>query len=231
MNIIALPIVGLPLWILIAAALTGVSVTSYIFYRSNNKSTPLNDGQIALLGPKESGKSQFLNWLKEGKFVEPERTEAEVPFDFIYTHNGKKYEIKGKDITGDESVISRYYEDIIKESNSILFFFDCNQFISTEEYRHDVCRRVRFVCDHLHNNYKVFCIVATHLDSYGQEWLFPTVVSKKFKSKADFVHDLITDLVNKEYSEINSCFISNMTVTNLRDKDSVKLLKNRLFGK
>lgn len=230
MNILALPIVGLPLWILITAALTGVSVTSYIFYRTTHKSTPLNDGQIALLGPKESGKSQFLNWLKENKLVEPDRTGGEEPFDFKYQHNGKTYRIKGKDITGDESVISRYYEDIIKESNSILFFFDCNQFISTKEYRHDVCKRVRFVYDHLHDKCKVFCIVATHLDLYGPEWHLPTVFSKKFKSKADFAYDIITNLVNSEYPEINHCF-SNMTATNLKDKDSVKLLINRLFVK
>lgn len=227
-----IPVLGLaiPSWILIAAAVAGVGVLSWIIYRNTHKSEPVKPGHVAVLGPKESGKSLFLNWLKYNKFVEPDRTNGTIEFDFKFIHKGETYRIKGKDISGDESLIKRYYEDLISASNSVMLFFDGNIFIHNRDYRHDVCKRARFVNDHLYDD-KVFAIVATHLDCYKPNWTSSTSIVKGMTSKADDAHDTITNLVKQEYPEVHSSFMSNMTTTNLKDEDSVKLLIKRLFEK
>ncbi len=223
---------AIPAWVLIAAGVAGVAAVSWIIYRSTTQSEPVNPGLVALLGPKESGKTLFLNWLRYGKLVEPNRTGIPEDFDFRYEHNGSVYQIKGKDISGDESMIRRFYQDLMDKSNSVMLFFNGNEFIKSKDYRKDVCRRVCFVSDHLSDKHKVFAIVATHLDKYKPEWTWRTSISlTSINSKADDAHKVITDLVSKEYPEIISRFISNMTTANLKDEDSVKLLKQRLFGK
>ncbi len=229
----AIQLLGLaiPLWALIAAGVAGVAVVSWLIYRSTTKSEPVNPGLIALFGPRESGKTLFLNWLKYDKFVEPEGRTGVEPFDFTYKYNGNSFRIKGTDFLGEKSLVPRFYQEFIDESNSVMLFFNGIYFIEKKDYRYDVCRRVRFVVDHISDRHKVFAIVATHLDLYKPEWNWVTTGCGGLHSKADDAHKIITNLVNNEYPEITSWFEANMTTTNLKDKDSVKLLKQRLFGK
>lgn len=90
---------------------------------------------LAVLGLKGSGKTTLQNYLR-GTNHEENTPVSGIDMDEIIISNGKKRIRlkKGKDVSGDDVAIMHQYENIIDESDHIIFITDSSKLLTEANY-------------------------------------------------------------------------------------------------
>ena len=104
-------------WLIIGGI---IIVLALVFFREKH----ITGTRIAVLGPQNSGKTTFLNFLRNKKVTgEATARERYEPFSFELS-NGKVIDIAGGEDIGGGDFYRDSYIPLIKECDSIIFIFD-----------------------------------------------------------------------------------------------------------
>jgi len=182
---------------------------------------PKDIHSMAVLGMAGAGKTTWYDYLTGSQ-----RSGAHTPnFEEIGTftikiENGSKTHTikirKGKDISGMKEKVSVYYDDMIKESDLILFMFDADKFYNNQDYKKDANARIQKIQITLRNIQtentdikKDFVIIATHKDLIDKHQVenIQTDIESNFKAKHVHIH-----------------------FSNMKDQKQLDFLKQQLFG-
>lgn len=156
-------------------------------YDSINEWIKSKEIGLAVLGMPQSGKTLWLDYLRDHERLEEIQTSYEEYEEFaFYTKSNRKITIKsGEDIGGTDFYINDY-EDKIKKNNVIMFFFDSKKYTADAEYQRAVNARLALI-ERKMDKSKLLYIVMTYLDSWdnkeqGLKEIIPVVQKKKFKN-------------------------------------------------
>lgn len=111
---------------------------------------------LAILGPNEAGKTTLWNYLKGVPFSkEYFETDGKTRVSFVssnktwYTkksnNSEEKIKFSGYDINGNGDFIKVEWEELIKESDMIIFIFNANKYLFDIDYQRDVNQRMQYV--------------------------------------------------------------------------------------
>lgn len=168
---------------------------------------------MAVLGIDQSGKTTWYDYLCKTNRNEKGTTKDDIDAFTLKFDDGKKVHIKdGIDIGGGSVNISPYYENMIKENDVILFFFNAKKYIEETEYMRECNARLDFINKKKHESQKIY-IIMTFAD--------------KLKNR--------TEAYNKAYELLKSRpYIKEMTdnfvLINMTDEQEKKELKEKMFG-
>ena len=183
-----------------------------------NLFTDSTEYKLAILGMPGSGKTYFLNFLRNKKINVSETTIISKPYDsFDYiTRSDKKIVIeKGMDISGsnDDRI---HYEKIMQDAHVIFYFFDISKYFSEINYQRECNSRF----EDLHKFFTVnksrkkLLLFATHLD--------------KCKGKKDKILFNFKDLIKeKEYKSL----IDKLYLINMLNYEELKQSVDKIFEK
>lgn len=215
--VIQIPII----WLFIAAAALGAGALVRKRLRTKR-------GSIAVLGPKGSGKTTFLNYLRKINTTASEGTGVEPYKTFKFKLNdGKIIKIKsGKDIGGGANY-KELYQEMIKDCDAIIIIFDINRYLfdkkkteedkrTYQELTHVRFQFIRNTYKEIYGNIKTSCfvVIGSHKDQTEKndnnlkELFWETIKEKPYKDA----------LLN--------CHFCNLT-----DKNDMNKLVNDIFGK
>lgn len=183
----------------------------------------LKGNKIAVLGPQGSGKTTFLNYLRgKENYYETNATGKERYEGFSFKlSSGKEITIKSGEDIGGGDLYRELYEDLIKKSDSVVFIFDINKYLSDEEYEKMTNARMQFVYEKFCSNFnekeipRRISIILSHSKNYKEdEAEFFKKIRELKKSKKDY---------SKILRNFHAC-----DMTNPKDMEN---LKNNIFGK
>lgn len=208
--------------IVVAAAVVAVGAG---IYRNRKR---IFGQHIAVLGPKGSGKTTFLNYLRGINTSVSEGTGKEEYKTFTFTLNdGTKIKIKsGNDIGGGVD-FKGLYEEMIADSNAVIIVFDVNRYLFDKKRNEEDKRNyqqlthVRF--KHIYNKFvKVhgkidnerIAVIGSHKDETGKD--------------NETLRSLFSETIkDKDYREaLLNCHFCDLT----NEKELNKLV-NIIFGK
>ncbi|GEM_PF-3969980 len=188
--------------------------------------------KMAVLGMEGSGKTSFINFLKDGDPGHPDQTVSSNNIDEYHfqTSDGRHFLIeKGNDISGQDTY-RRYYWKIVDDNKLILFLFNSMLFCNNNDYRLEVIDRIAYISERINNRVenstikyesKIFYIVPTWKDKLTEininENFFTTLL----------LDSLFNDTHARPFS--NPDYILPLSQTN--SKDSLIILKDSLFVK
>ncbi|WP_026935155.1 GTPase domain-containing protein [Christiangramia echinicola] len=93
------------------------------------------DITIAVLGLKGCGKTTLQNYLRQTEHEENTPISGIDLNEIILSHGNKKIRLKkGKDVSGDDTAIMHQYENVIDESDHIIFITDSSRLITEANY-------------------------------------------------------------------------------------------------
>lgn len=170
-----------------------------------------DEKSICLLGMKGSGKTTFLNNLREINLTQ--RTENKKYDSFsLKLKNGKTIIIKkGEDIGGGKNFMTNY-KPFIKESDIVLYFFHINKYIEDVEYMRECNSRLSFIKDDVDGKQTI--LIASHSD-------------RSNRSENNLTNEIENIVRDKNYSNL---FGNNFYVTNLTSKKDFDSLFEKIFG-
>lgn len=122
---------------------------------------------MAVLGMQESGKTTWYNYLL-GENREGQTTEYIIRQFSISLGDGDDNKLtirEGKDIGGVEEY-QKYYEEMVKTNDKILFLFNLNNYDTKWNYQRQVHSRIQLICEAMGKD-KVsenLYIIMTHAD-------------------------------------------------------------------
>lgn len=98
--------------------------------------------KMAVLGMTQSGKTTWYNFLRGNEVTESYQTASYEIDAFDFTIDGRTITIaKGRDINGTEENVGMYYESLIKNNDTVMFFFDAAKYIkaldAVKQYKKD----------------------------------------------------------------------------------------------
>mgnify|MGYP003467644409 CR=1 FL=1 len=175
--------------------------------------------KLGLLGMQISGKTRFLSYLRNIKFVE-HRSGRNKYEEFIHTlNNGKKITIcSGVDIAGGEQYRVDY-DKIIKESDVVLYFFDIDKYLRNEIdletkilYQRSCNSRFEHIYSRIKSSQKSILVIATHTDKCN-------LSENAMKQQFDCL------ISNKSYKEM----LKGIEYVNLTNPSEIKSLVNKIF--
>ena len=145
--------------------------------------------KLAVLGPEQSGKTSFKNFLKEGKPGNPKQTTYvnEIEECKVTDSEGHTITIRVKDISGQAAFVAIDYKERVTDYDFILFFFNSKDFMTDEVYSTDVVDRIGAMAHYINST----------KDSYNKSvYIVPTF---KDEAEANGITDdkLQTELYNK----------------------------------
>lgn len=175
--------------------------------------------KLGVLGMQGSGKTRFLSFLRNIPFKEGS-TGRENYDSFKYVLNTKK-EItiaSGLDVGGGEMYRGDYNE-ILDESDVILYFFDIGKYLINEK-------------DSKGESYQRYCNSRfQHIYSKIYKAKKPTLIIATHKDKCEFSEDEMGKrfnalIQNKSYKNI----LKEVEYVNLTDTNELENLKNKIFN-
>ena len=166
----------------------------------------INGKKLAILGMDQSGKTHYFHFLQGKEYEKGPQTKISKIESFYYKKkDGTSIRIaEGYDIGGSKLFIKDHYEQLMKDSDCVIFMFDISKYDKEYEYMKEVHARFEFLSRMKNtlgiddNNFKLF---ATHADLLS-------------KNELKSVYDTLNrNLENKEYKDILKCdlFPINMT--------------------
>lgn len=175
---------------------------------------------LGILGMQRSGKTRFLSFLRNRRYVEKSTSRERYP-KFVYkTKSGKNIEIEeGADIGGGKEY-RNYYAEIIKKSDVVFYFFDIKQYLDDTAYMRECNSRFLYILDDIgisseegyKKSNKKLIFFATHKDQMG---LQDDKLREKLREKLD----------KKKYK-----FITDITYfINTTDKRELEELTDKIF--
>lgn len=205
----------LPLWLIyiIAVAIYGGSL---ILLRT----CKIKGKKLAVLGMKDAGKTRFYRFLQGKEYIEgvdEESGQNEIE-SFTYTcSNGSIIKIqKGYDYSGARDYVKTFYEDLLKDSDVVVFVFDLHKFLNDMEYQKETNSIASLINE---MNYKKCNIVkiASHKD--------------EFDLPRQTINSIFTDfkyaIQGKRYW--NAILGCNLFFADMRNKDELKIIADKIF--
>ncbi len=200
-----------------AAVVSGISVLCCGKMGDKESVPPVNGKKLAILGMDQSGKTLYFHFLQGKEYFE-QQTEIDEIGPFTYKKSdGTTIKIKkGIDIGGSQR-FARRYEELMNNSDCVIFMFDISKYFKDDEYRRDVHSRLEYIYNKKESqgiancNFKIF---ATHKDLLDSNDLN--------EAKTMFENNI----KNKPYKDILNCAIFRI---NLRDKDKVKEITDKIL--
>ncbi len=206
------------LWGLGAAVVSGMSVLCWGAMGEKESIPPVNGKKLAILGMDQSGKTHYFHFLQGKEYLNAQQTERDEIESFTYTKSdGTTIKIKkGIDIGGSQR-FTYLYEELMNNSDCVIFMFDISKYFKDDEYRKDVHSRLEFI-----NRKKIskgiadcnFKIFATHADLLD--------CNELNEAKTMFVNNI----KNKDYKDILKC---DIFIINLQEKDKVKEITDKIL--
>ena len=127
----------IPIWLIYIIIVVEVLGATLILLKPRK----IQGKKLAVLGMKNAGKTRFYRFLQNKEYIEgyDEVTEISSIESFTYTcSNGSKIKIqKGYDYGGARDLIKAHYEDLLKDSDIVVFVFDLHRFLNDMEYQKD----------------------------------------------------------------------------------------------
>ncbi|MBO4333321.1 MAG: hypothetical protein J5875_09190 [Paludibacteraceae bacterium] len=201
-------------WLLIGAGALLLGGAAVIIF-SDPPTEPIPQAKkIAVLGMKESGKTQFLKTLQNIPYsTYLESTEVEYDEFSVTLPNGKEIKIaSGTDLGGAVHFINRYNR-ISSGCDAVIFVFDVYKFKNDEDYRLKTRARIEYFRDmSVPNSRKV--VIGSFADKFSSE-------EDKVKAQ-DFVYSKIGDI----YPEIKA---HNFFMKDMRNRDQILYVCGELF--
>ena len=162
--------------IVIIAAGGGLGIGGYIWFnrRRRKMEEELKNKKVMMLGPRQSGKTTFYTWLKEGKpCVKYEVSNFEIKSShYKDLENNIEYIIS--DMVGaEESLAAGVGERLYKDNDIILFFFDAAKYfpdysntkmLTAESYISNVNVRFEALSQWYKEEEKPILMIGTHRD-------------------------------------------------------------------
>ena len=203
---------------LVGAFLAGYFLSSEIKFTKNMK--------LAVLGPEQSGKTSFKNFLKEEKPGNPKQTTYvnEIEECKVTDSEGHTITIRVKDISGQADFVAIDYKERVTDYDFILFFFNSKDFMTDEVYSTDVVDRIGAMAYYINSTKdsynKTVYIVPTFKDEAEANGITDDKLQKELYNK------LHANSLAKQYE--NPSNILPMYQTN--DIPSLTDLRNRIFA-
>jgi len=179
----------------------------------------INGKKLAILGMDQSGKTYYFYFLQGKEYKEGPQTKISKIESFYYKkEDGTSIKIaEGYDIGGSKLFIKDHYEQLMNDSDCVIFMFDISKYDKEYEYTKEVHARFEFLYRMKNtlgiddNNFKLF---ATHADLLS-------------KNELDLVNDTLNrNLESKEYKDILKC---DLFVIKMTDKKRLKELTDLLL--
>lgn len=199
------------IWYIGAAIISAIVGVIYAFS---------DDGEeIVLLGPRNSGKTTFLDLLKGLPNIKPGSTvNAEEVTNLKYCVDGKEIEIKViTDTPGTKGYLENYRQLAEKAKAKVLFMFNIHDYLNDHDYAKNTNSRADLIFklfkkQHDEGNVHV---VITHIDELN---------AKDRSNLENILHNVFDP---KEYRSL----FSNKKLVNLLDKKDFKDLMSKVFLK
>lgn len=206
----------LPLWLIyvIAVAIFGGGTLILL------KSRKTQGQRLAVLGMKDAGKTRFYRFLQGKEYIEghDNETEKDVVESFAYTcSNGSIIKIqKGYDYGGGRDYVKAHYEDLLKDSDIVVFVFDLHKFLNDMEYQKDTNSIASLINE---MNYKKCNIVkiASHKDEFDLSKQTIKSIFTVFKNA----------IQGKEYWD--AMLECNLFFADMRNNDELKTIADTIF--
>ena len=162
----------------------------------------LNNKKTLLTGPMASGKTTFLKYIAKEEENIPDGPSGTIKHYKV--KNGKLNEVT--DFSGAEEWLTNF-DQIIKEHDYILFFFDVSLYIKDIKYREHSNARISFIHQNSTSS-QVIVIVGTHIDK----------LSGNYKAKVE------SYFAGKPYRSL----LKRMAYINTTKKECVKKIYDEL---
>ncbi len=166
---------------------------------------------MTVLGMQQSGKTLWWNALT-GQERSGQTTEERIKEITLTFEGGKELHLReGVDIGGMEEKMMKY-EELVKENDKILFFFNIKEYLDNTMYRRQVLSRLDLITKCLTTDKKIY-VIFSYMDKLSD-------------SDKDF--DTISDEIQNKFSGQNvnmGCYGVNMT-----NQKSVEWLKEQIFN-
>jgi len=207
----------LPLWLIYIIAVAIFGGGTLILLKSHK-----TQGQrLAVLGMKDAGKTRFYRFLQGKKYVEvlDLETEKDAIESFTYTcSNGSKIKIqKGHDYGGGRDYVKTHYEDLLKDSDIVVFVFDMHKFLYDMEYQKETNSIASLINDMNYKNCNIVKI-ASHKDEFD--------LSKQ-KNKKQIYNEFCNVIKTKKYWD--SIMDYNLFFADMRNNDELKTIADKIF--
>lgn len=177
--------------------------------------------KLGILGMQQAGKTRFLRFLQNKPFIEGSTgRDSYEQFEYKLS-NGKVVTVMpGKDIGGGVLYWGGY-NDIIDNTDLIIFFFDIDRYLRNELdsdkilYQRSCNGRFEHIFSKTKNSNKPVIVIATHKDKCS----FPeSVMKRKF--------DELIQKENKAYKEI----LKDIQYVDLTNKIEIQNISNLIFN-
>lgn len=192
-------------------------------------STPTVGKKLGVIGMKGAGKTTYLSHLglveHDGGGTKWKTYEAKM----VHVGNRDLKIASGMDIGGEEGFVKLYKPWLIgdEKKDIIIFIFNGYRYLNDEEYGKDTRSRLDFIYNTYKqaNNdvkeYKNIVLMASHLDEYVKKDKYSGEDVKKMQD------DIIKSVASKEYDAL---FKNNFFVVDLRNKEFVDKINNKIFA-
>jgi hypothetical protein len=174
--------------------------------------------KLGVLGMQASGKTFFLNFLRNIPFIEGQ-TNRQTYESFKYKlSNGKEITIASGIDIGGGNLYRVDYNNIIEKSDVLLYLFDLGKYLKDskdfdgQSYQRNCNSRFEHIFSKVITNKKPTLIIATHKDKIG---LPEYEMVKKFN----------TLVKNKKYKAM----LETVELVNLTDDKEIKSLADKIF--
>lgn len=212
--------------ILIGAGLATIffSTKGFGLWGKDESGEKIKFKKLAVLGPKASGKSHLLSFLKTGiinsnKDYAPTSIMGEKFEEIVIEDDGRKLLLQSTtDPSGAESSIRKFYEKLIDSSSDILFVFNCSEFLMNEEYRNFTLSIVDFINRH-NTSKKLMIFLGSHFDQL--------IDSKNGGfSKEEYTNQILENF----YKVIDVSHLNELLLINMLNENDMKNFKKALFN-
>lgn len=206
----------LPLWLIYIFAVAILGGGTVILLKTRKT----RGQKLAVLGMKDAGKTRFYRFLQGKEYIEgfDNETEQDEIESFTYNcSNGSKIKIqKGYDYGGGRDYVKAHYEDLLKDSDIVVFVFDLHKFLIDIEYQKETNSIASLINE---MNYKKCNIVkiASHKDEFD--------LSKQ-KIKSIFT-DFKNAIKGKKYWDAMLDY--NFFFADMRNNDDLKTIADIIF--
>ena len=167
--------------------------------------------KLGVLGMQAAGKTRFLSFLKDIKYIEKE-TSMEDYEPFTYEHAGKVISIDAGVDMGGGDLYRIEYNKIIENSTVIFYFFDISKYLNDNDitdkvnYRRGCNSRIEHIYSEATKRKIPMVFVGTHID-------------KCFKLEAKVKSEFLSLIEDKSYYSVlkKTEFIDLTNTNQLRD--------------
>lgn len=185
----------------------------------NTSSIFENTVELRVLGFPNSGKTQFLNALRNinNPYQKKQTIAVEDLPNFIFYNNDIKWNIHAKDINGSKEFLVEHTQNFSKEANYLLFLFNGVSYLRDDDgCRIEIERVLRAISEYvpISPTHGKVAIIMTYSDRLGDIAYTPKTAIDKFKR-------LIAD---RKY-----CYYPCYTV-NTNDQNEVRQLFKRILN-